>query len=157
MTTKANLCKIFFTFFFQLSTSLDLSTFKRCLVTEIEDLPSQFEKILHLRDKQSSLTARCILKSSWYDTNVSQFDVVSVRGVWDSERLLYNTELIVTSPDTLVSGTTVVGSLFCARKSVLAEKFRPLDTGEATAVSFSILQLNQLQIFPTDARRISSS
>jgi DNA replication ATP-dependent helicase Dna2 len=114
---------------------LDLSTFQRCLVTEIEEFPSQFEKLLYLRDKKSSLTTRCLLKSVWYDTKVSKFDVVSVRGVWDANRSSFVAEMIVTSPDTLVSGTTVVGSLFCARKSVLAEKFRSLDTGDATAVS----------------------
>lgn len=123
------------TFFFQLSPSLNLSTFHRCLVTEVEDNPLKFEKIIHLRDKKSQLTGRCILKSVWYDTEVAKFDVVSVRGIWDDERKVWEAEVIVTSPDTLVSGTTVVGSLFCARKSVLAEKFRPLDTGEAVAVS----------------------
>ena len=35
--------------------------------------------------------------------------------------------LIVVSPDTLVSGTSVVSSLFCRRKAVLSERFRKSD------------------------------
>ena len=128
-------------FLFQLAAQLDLKTLKRCIVTEVEDFPTKFEKILHIRDKKSSLATCAILKHFWYDTKVSKNDTVSIQGSWDSIRNLYNTEIIVTSPDTLVSGTTVVGSLFCPRKSVLAEKFKSLDTGEATAVSFKYMKI----------------
>lgn len=35
--------------------------------------------------------------------------------------------LIVVRPDLLVSGTSVVSSLFCCRKAVLSEKFRSIE------------------------------
>lgn len=35
---------------------------------------------------------------------------------------------IVTSPDFLVSGTSVVGSMFCKRKGILSDRFRGIDT-----------------------------
>lgn len=36
--------------------------------------------------------------------------------------------LLVVQPDTLVSGTAVVGSLFCMRRSVLADTYRGIDS-----------------------------
>lgn len=121
------------------SMSLDLSTFKRCIVYEIDNQSAGFEKIISVREKVSQKTARCCLKCPWHDTFVSPGDIVSLQGVWSSERNMFaisSTEgLIITSPDTLVSGTTVVGSLFCARKSALTERFRQIDSGDKKIVS----------------------
>lgn len=104
----------------------------------VETHQAKFEKVLSLREKKSSQTAKCCLKGFWFDTDVHPGDVVSVKGVWDSDRraFMVNTDvgLIVTSPDTLISGTTVVGSMFCPRKSVLSERFRPIEMGDATNV-----------------------
>ena len=35
---------------------------------------------------------------------------------------------IVSQPNTLISGTSVVGALFCNRRSVFSEKFRGIDS-----------------------------
>lgn len=98
----------------------------------------KFEKVLHLREKKTSNMTKCSLLGLWYDTAVKIGDVVSVKGVWNDERQRYivtSTDgLIVTSPDTLISGTRVVGSLFCPRKSVLAERFQPVETGDCRQV-----------------------
>lgn len=84
------------------------------------------------------LTAKCCIKGIWYETEVQQDDIVSVKAVWDEDRKMFlvsnDSGIIVTSPDFLVSGTTVVGSLFCARKSVLTEKFRGVDCGDSIVV-----------------------
>lgn len=105
----------------------------------VDTQQAKFEKTLSLREKKSSLTAKCCLKGFWFDTDVHPGNVVSVQGVWDEDRRLFmittDAGLIVTSPDTLISGTSVVGSMFCPRKSVLGERFRPIEMGEVTNVS----------------------
>lgn len=122
-----------------MESRLDLSSFKRCIVQSVDKNPVKFETILDLREKKSSLSTTCCLKGQWYDTEVKTGDIVSVQGVWSADRnmFLVNAEsgLIVTSPDTLISGTRVVGSLFCARKSVLAERFQPIQSGDVKLVS----------------------
>jgi DNA replication ATP-dependent helicase Dna2 len=80
------------------------------------------------------------LKGPWFDTNVSCGDVVSIQATWNEERkmfLLGETGLIVLHPDVLISGTRVVGSLFCPRKSVLSERFQPIEFGNIMAVSIA--------------------
>ena len=39
-----------------------------------------------------------------------------------------NSGWIINQPDTLISGTSVVGALFCNRKSIFMEKFRQIET-----------------------------
>lgn len=62
---------------------------------------------------------------------MSQGDVVSVTGTFNVDRKLFiignESGTIVVHPDHLISGTSVVGSIFCARKAVLAERFRAVD------------------------------
>jgi DNA replication ATP-dependent helicase Dna2 len=73
------------------------------------------------------------LKGIWYDSDVAQNDIVSVKAIWKDDRKMFivsnEAGMIVILPDRLMSGTTVVGSLFCARKQVLAEKFKSIDSG----------------------------
>ena len=94
----------------------------------IEHQPAKFEKILQLQEKKSTLTTKCCLKGPWYDTMVEIGDIVSVQGVYNQERRIFIVSadfgLIVTNPDTLMSATSVVNSLFCARKTALSERFK---------------------------------
>lgn len=115
----------------------------------IEKVPAKFEKILYLKEKKTSNTTQCCLKGPWYETQVNVGEVVSVQGVWSDERkmhLVTSTEgLVVTSPDTLISGTRVVGSLFCARKSALAERFQPTQAGDSKMVrNVVVTQVNEV-------------
>lgn len=97
-----------------------------------------FERVLYLQEKKTKRTAKCCLKGIWLDTEVAVNDVVSIKGVWNEDRKMYlvsnESGIIVTSPDHLVSGTSVVGSLFCARKSVLTDKFRGVDDGSDSLI-----------------------
>ncbi|KAG5673320.1 hypothetical protein PVAND_003380 [Polypedilum vanderplanki] len=117
---------------------LNLSNHKRCSVQAIEINNKAFEKILYLQEKKTKLTGKCCLKGIWFDTEISQGDVVSVKGIWNEDRKMYLVTneggIVVIFPDHLVSGTTVVGSLFCARKSILSEKFRGIDDGKDSII-----------------------
>lgn len=75
---------------------------------------------------------------------VKEGDIVSVSarpladqpGCW----VVDNDEGMVTvHPDTLVSGTAVVGSLFCQRRSVLSDTYRGMDSDSQIMVLGSFL------------------
>lgn len=93
---------------------------------------------MHVQQKKLNKFAKCCLKGIWLDTDVTQGDVVSIKAVWNEQRRMYCIDnengIIVVQPDYLVSGTTVVGSLFCARKTVLTERFRGVDFEESLVV-----------------------
>jgi DNA replication ATP-dependent helicase Dna2 len=116
---------------------LDLSTFKRCVVKEIQVLKN--EKVIKVKEKKTGLDGKCLIKGAWSETEIKHDDIVSLKAIWDDELksfVINNKEgMLVTSPDTLVSGTTIVGSLFCGRKSVLAERFRHIEGEESKIVS----------------------
>lgn len=127
----------------------------------IEKSLVKFEKILFLREKKSQKKASCCVQGPWFDTPVNIDDIVSVQGAWCEERKMFvvsaSDGIIVTKPDTLVSGTTVVGSLFCARKSALAERFRTIDSSGASVVrNYKFIFSNNFEIkIPiTDAHRL---
>lgn len=56
-------------------------------------------------------------------------DIVVVQARKENKQWIIdnNSGFLVVHPDTLISGTTVVGALFCKRKAVLAEKFRKME------------------------------
>ena len=91
------------------------------------------------QEKSSGLTAIVTLKGAWIETDVFVDDIVSVEGILNESDKNYqiNAEhgYIVTSPDFLVSGTSVVGSLYCARKAVLSERFKEFESNDNKIVS----------------------
>ncbi|KAF6198464.1 hypothetical protein GE061_008212 [Apolygus lucorum] len=73
----------------------------------------------------------CTIKSPWNSSVVREGDIVSLRGTCvDGEWVVEWSGLLVTNPDNLISGTSVVGSLFCMRKAVLSEIFEELGASE---------------------------
>ena len=89
--------------------------------------------ILTLRDlnKDSagngSCTRICRLMGTWIDTRIRQGDIVNILGIdkdnkdWVVDDL---NGLLVVNPDMLISGTSIVSTLFCMRKAVLNERFK---------------------------------
>lgn len=77
------------------------------------------------------------------NTDVSVNDTISVIAEWNVEFNCFCVTdqfgYIVTSPDYLVSGTSVVGSLFCRRKGVLAERFTGIDCNSKIMAMGSIV------------------
>ncbi|KAJ6643748.1 DNA replication ATP-dependent helicase/nuclease DNA2 [Pseudolycoriella hygida] len=109
--------------------NLDLSVWKRCVVTSVERLGS--EVLLLVREENTTNEAKCLLQGAWINSNVDINDIVSLIAEWSEKNRCFcvndQSGFIVTSPDYLVSGTSVVGSLFCRRKGVLAERFSGID------------------------------
>lgn len=85
----------------------------------------------------------CILYGFWCDSHVVPGDVVNVLGVSPDSSGVYhitNQEgLLVINPDTLVSGTSIVSTLFCMRKAILNERFKGIDKGNVHMLYGSVI------------------
>ncbi|KAG8252501.1 Tripartite DNA replication factor [Homalodisca vitripennis] len=125
---------------------LRLDNGRRCKVIAVEKLEACGEVVLTLQpcDSISGETAVCVLRGSWTSTVVREGDVVSVTatqmsnqpGCWVVDN---DAGMLTTHPDTLVSGTTIVGSLFCTRRSVLSDMYRGMDADSSIMVMGSFL------------------
>ncbi len=88
---------------------------------------------------------RCVLRGSWATSKVREGDVVHVLADWRDELDAFlvddSSGLLVVEPDRLVSGTSVVSTLFCMRKAVLNEWFKGLEGayGRGSVGNFLIL------------------
>ncbi|XP_037811441.1 DNA replication ATP-dependent helicase/nuclease DNA2 [Lucilia sericata] len=130
---------------------LDLSKWKRCLVKEVERDKKTFALVLkvsgkngrEMGDAEQEAEAKCHLQGPWCHTRISVEDVVSLLGEWDDSLQAYKVDkdqgFCVINPDTLISGTSVVGSLFCRRKAVLQDRFRGIDANNKVMVIGSLV------------------
>lgn len=75
------------------------------------------------------------------DAKVEKDDVIVIQARKETQYWVVdnNSGFLVVHPDILISGTTVVGGLFCSRKAILTEKFRKMESlpyygGDQTAM-----------------------
>lgn len=117
---------------------LDLSQWQRCVVQEVDRDKKTFALVIKVsatirRENEEELEAeaKCYLQGPWCHTRISVDSVVSLLAEWDENLQAYKVDkdqgFCVINPDTLISGTSVVGSLFCRRKAVLQDRFRGID------------------------------
>ncbi len=111
---------------------LDLSSLKRCKVVSVETDRKSQNLVLKLEDEKTKETGMCQLTVPWCYSKVGVGEIVSVEGIWDeklnSYKVTSESGKIIVNPDCLISGTSVVGSLFCQRKGILSDKFRGIDS-----------------------------
>lgn len=123
---------------------LDLSKWKRCVVESFQrDAKNNDLIIIGYEDQtmhSESQTAnivnnkpmKCRFQQSWSQCRIEIGDVVSIMAEWNDKFQSYcitnAAGLAVIRPDFLVSGTTVVGGLFCMRKAVLQDRFKGIGT-----------------------------
>uniref|UniRef100_A0A8D8VN64 DNA helicase n=1 Tax=Cacopsylla melanoneura TaxID=428564 RepID=A0A8D8VN64_9HEMI len=117
---------------------LDLSSFQKCEVINIETI-SGYQLKLHLKQCEAPGTSTwCLVQGSWVHTQLAVQDIINIKAVYSVESgawVVDNTRgLIVYAPDMLISGTSVVGALFCMRKSILADLFKGIDSGSSIMV-----------------------
>ncbi|BFG01759.1 DNA replication ATP-dependent helicase/nuclease DNA2 [Drosophila madeirensis] len=115
---------------------LDLSTWQRCVIEELEMDTESSSLLVKLLVKKSPevadepQTAKCHVHAPWNVSDMKQGDIVSLLAKWQPSQSVYVVDkkhgFCVTNPDFLISGTTVTGALFCRRKAVLQERFRGL-------------------------------
>ncbi|XP_058462703.1 DNA replication ATP-dependent helicase/nuclease DNA2 isoform X2 [Malaya genurostris] len=109
--------------------TLDLSTWKRCKIVSIMNQNQAF--VMVVEEKNNELKAKCVVHPPWATLQFQEGDTISLYGVYDSITNSYQITsedgMVVTDPDYLVSGTSVVGALYCQRRGVLQERFRSID------------------------------
>lgn len=110
--------------------SLDLSVTRRCKILEIKQYKTG--KCIYLENTSSKEKTWCILEFPWCSCSLEEEDIVSIKAVLSNNNeykwVVNGTAgVLVTNPDNLISGTSVVGSLFCSRKGVLSDMFKGLD------------------------------
>lgn len=73
-------------------------------------------------------------------SKVSPKDLVSVLAEWNGTLNCYcvtlNFGYFILFPDTLVSGTTVTGAVFCKRKAVLSDRYPGIDGNNKIVSTF---------------------
>ncbi|XP_074640132.1 DNA replication ATP-dependent helicase/nuclease DNA2-like [Tubulanus polymorphus] len=82
---------------------------------------------LDIQADDSGPVKKCILTGFWMDTIIKCGDVVHILADFDGNDTAYVSDehgLLVVNPDFLISGTTVVSTVYCMRKSVLNNKFK---------------------------------
>lgn len=104
---------------------------KRCTIQNMEQL-DKGAVLLQLTDEQEGSTWCCRLEPPWNNTKLSTGDLISIKPVWCQDKLTYRVDkdhgYLITLPDHLLAGTTMMGSLFCRRKGVLQELFKGMDS-----------------------------
>ena len=103
----------------------------RHIVSSVNKQSTETRLVLKSGDSKTC----CVLRDSWVHhavDNIKENDVVNVIGAKKSavegEIIVDNsTGLIVVNPDRLISGTSVVATLFCQRKAILNDIFRGLE------------------------------
>ncbi|XP_037024244.1 DNA replication ATP-dependent helicase/nuclease DNA2 [Bradysia coprophila] len=129
--------------------SVDLSVWRRCVVTSVHR--NDFDVLLTVREENTENEIDFRLQGSWINTYVTINDVISVIAKWSEKFNCFCVDdqfgYVVTAPDYLVSGTSVVGSLFCRRKGVLAERFTGIDcNNKIMAIGSIVHELFQITL-----------
>ncbi|XP_014279805.1 DNA replication ATP-dependent helicase/nuclease DNA2 isoform X2 [Halyomorpha halys] len=115
--------------FYEENKNFDLKELQRCQVISIND-GDNGEKQLTLKNLAKKSTGLCTLRSPWNDCPIFPQDIISVRGVQSPEGWVVDWNgLLVTHPDKLISGTTIVGSVYCMRKTILSHIFKEVGGG----------------------------
>lgn len=122
----------------QKDSVLDISTWKRCIVNSCRRDGRSHDLIItgcedaHNADSGNKQMI-CRLQHFWSQCKIGEGDIISIVAVWNAKLgsfCVTNTDgLVVVRPDFLVSGTTVVGGLFCMRKAVLQDRFKGIEAG----------------------------
>lgn len=87
--------------------------------------------ILHLEEAATGSSLICRLEAPWTMIKLDQGDLVSIKPVWCDSKKTYRVDkdegYLITLPDHLLAGTTMMGALFCRRKGALQELFKGMD------------------------------
>ncbi|XP_025208408.1 DNA replication ATP-dependent helicase/nuclease DNA2 isoform X2 [Melanaphis sacchari] len=112
---------------------------QRCIVKKIE---KDFGKIcLTLTSCKSYEEDVCYLSGIWLHSLFEKGDIVTVMAKKLNGNWSVNNDhgFVTRHSDFLVSGTTIVGSLFCSRRSILADIYKGLDCSSAVMVIGTLL------------------
>ncbi|XP_026813718.1 DNA replication ATP-dependent helicase/nuclease DNA2 [Rhopalosiphum maidis] len=119
---------------FFLDCDINLIEPHRCIVKKFE---KDFGKIsLTLTSCKSYEEDVCYLSGTWLHSLFEVGDIVTVMAKKVNGQWSVNNDhgFVTRHSDFLVSGTTIIGSLFCSRRSILADIYKGLDCSSAVMV-----------------------
>ncbi|KAG7207925.1 hypothetical protein KM043_009514 [Ampulex compressa] len=126
------------------STEIDLSNFQRCKIINVDREDKVMQVTVQHIDSKSIATVSC--SGFWMNTPIEKDDIVTIQARQDAQHWIIdnNTGFLVIKPDTLISSTTVVGSLFCNRRAVLSQMFSKIEAlpyykGDSSSMAIGIL------------------
>ncbi|XP_033337738.2 DNA replication helicase/nuclease 2 [Megalopta genalis] len=129
---------------------INFDSLQRCKVVHVKRECSTLLLTVEQECSASSGTVSC--SGFWKDAKIEEGDIIAIQARKETPHwIVDNTSgFLVVHPDTLISGTTVVGALFCRRRAVLAEKFKKLESlpyfkGDQTAMVIGSLAHQLLQ------------
>ena len=115
-----------------------------------------YETVLDLKTESGKKTKTCVLKGSWINTRVKVGDVINLllppasgnnlaaAALCDGDIVTVDDKsdiLVVVNPDVLVSGTSIMSSMFCMRKAVLSEYYKSFDGKEVLLIMTFLFRL----------------
>ncbi|XP_078043010.1 DNA replication helicase/nuclease 2 [Augochlora pura] len=107
---------------------INFDSLQRCKVVNVKREHSSLSLTVEQEFSTSSETIKC--SGFWKDSRIEEGDIIAIQARRETPHwIVDNTSgFLVVHPDVLISGTTVVGALFCRRRAVLAEKFKKLES-----------------------------
>ncbi|KAL6261113.1 hypothetical protein P5V15_008642 [Pogonomyrmex californicus] len=123
---------------------IDLTTFQRCKIVDVtHESKVTVLKVQHVESEGIDSVA---CSGFWKDVQLKIDDIVTIQAKKDSRRWIVdnNNGFLVTQPDLLISGTTIMGGLFCNRRAVLSEKFRKIESLPSLNADYSAMTIGSL-------------
>lgn len=117
------------------------SGYGRYVVTKVDHSSVEHQIVLDVYSQEGNVNRKCVLSGFWLDSHIEEGDTVHILAEF-TDNVCYITDksgLLVINPDLLLSGTTVVSSVFCMRKSILKEKFKGCDSRNIQMLYGSII------------------
>lgn len=142
------------------SDFLDLTDWRRCVVEDCERDVKSNDLIIRGREENgdSDKPMLCRLQEMWAFSKLEASESISIKAAWSERSHCYcvtsREGFIVTQPDLLVSGTSVVGGLFCLRKAILSDRFKGIDSSnKIVSIEKRFLPRNNNFAFAADDHR----
>ncbi|XP_043256644.1 DNA replication ATP-dependent helicase/nuclease DNA2 [Colletes gigas] len=107
---------------------INFNSLQRCTIIDVKRECRSVLLIVEQEDTALNATVMCL--DFWKNVKVKKHDIVTIQARKESQYWVIDNAsgFLIVHSDLLISGTTIVGALFCNRKAVLAEKFKKLET-----------------------------
>ncbi|XP_011068537.1 PREDICTED: DNA replication ATP-dependent helicase/nuclease DNA2 [Acromyrmex echinatior] len=123
---------------------INFTTFERCKIIDVKhESKVTILTVRHLKSEDIDFVA---CSGFWKDAQVKINDIVTIQATKGSRQWIVdnNNGFLVTQPDLLISGTTIMGGLFCNRRAILTEKFRKIESLPDLNADYSVMTVGSL-------------
>lgn len=131
----------------KVKVSRNSPSWRRCLIQNINN-EEKGARLLTLSDTGGNdVPWNCRLEPPWTIMKLEIGDLISIKPSWSDDLHVHRVDkdngYLITLPDHLMSGTTLMGSLFCRRKGALQELFKGMDA-DNEIVCYKLCKVTQI-------------